>query len=269
MTDQPSYKGIYPLLDPIIKEFPTITHEELKEGHPDIGNNITRWSFLARRKKLSGESGYGNKVEGSEVEETEGDKLMGPLEVDKPEPKKKRRAKRRVKRKYNRRKEIPKEVKVLKSTTAPKDISEEQIAEFIEKTHPTSKRHKVYQMIGKVLLKEPNLAYSVLAERRKVNLSNPSYYAFRKEFNIHFSSVKTTEKGSNDKRPYKKSDPVKRNGSSKRGVIYTTEWETEIGHPDETIEVVKDIFKTLRENKRMNLEVIELKVGFEVRSFTK
>lgn len=47
-----TYAKLYSLLDPIIKRDPKISFQELGKKHPEVANQITYWSFNARKNAL-------------------------------------------------------------------------------------------------------------------------------------------------------------------------------------------------------------------------
>ena len=246
-SEQKKYKDVYVILDPIILANHEITHEEFEKEHPDA---ISLWSFRARKKRVLGEEGYGFKKPKKVEKETA---KIGAVKRGKYK-------KRKAKRRYQRRVEIPKEIETQDTRFAHVTVNE--IKKFVSEILPTSSNKIEYIRIAKVLVKEPMLAYSVLSERGAVTVSNPTYYQFRKNFTNHFNGEVTPKKASNGKRVKKK------NGPSKKGLIYRTVYTNEDAS-EEIVEEQLKVFAELEEEMRMNLEVKELKTGYEIRQFTK
>ena len=147
-------------LDPYIKKNPDIKNYTMfKENNPELAAKTNTGTFGNRRCLILGLEGYGNKINKS-----------------------KRKYKKRVKKKEINPELFDKEI-----------LKDKKVKAYINKAFSQSKYKKEFLNIASVLVKHPEIPFTKISPIFNLEFSNPTYYIFRKRFNIWYSKQKKNE----------------------------------------------------------------------------
>ena len=225
----------YTKIDPIIKKNPNISFTDFKK---ECKVKITNWAFLARRKFIKGEPGYGR----TEVETVK-------AKTDKPSV-------------YS---------LAADGLITLKDGRDVTLEELILEMYPKGKLHDQYKIVAKALLNDPLTTHSSMTNSGAITMTNSGYYQFRRRF-TKVVGLKSKGRHGITKAASSTEMPIKIN--RKKNTLFQTIFEKEVekNFDPNSMSLLEEFIETLNQDKVMNLEIFEIirpRHIIEVRKFSR
>jgi len=224
----------YTKIDPIIKKNPNISFTDFKK---ECKVKITNWAFLARRKFIKGEPGYGR----TEVETVK-------AKTDKPSV-------------YS---------LAADSLITLKDGRNVTLEELIAEMYPHGKLHDQYRVVAEALLKDPLTTHNSMLNSDAITMSDSNFYGFRRRFTKIVGLKPKGKHGVTSAVPFTGIAKVNR----KKSLLYQTIFDKEVNGSFNSKEMtlLQEFIEVLNQDKAMNLEIFEItkpRHFIEVRKFSR
>jgi len=212
----------YSKIDPIIKKNPDISSSDFKK---ECKVNISNWAFMARKKFIKGEPGYGRVLPKKVKATATDDSSIITLAAD-----------------------------GLVTLKGGRNVT---LDELIAEMYPNGTIMDQYKVVAEALLKDPLTTHSSMINSGAITMSDSGYYGFRRKF-TKIMGLKSKGKYGISKKVSSTEMPIKIN--RKKHTLFQTIFEKKVGEnfDSNSMSLLEEFVEVLNQDKIMNLEIFEI-----------